>query len=54
MTERGDWVGYYDEQGEREPRDVLRRKHRRNRLDVFLRDGDLQSIDAHGQAVRAS
>ena len=23
MTERGDWVGYYDEQGEREPRDVL-------------------------------
>ena len=25
MTERGDWVGYYDEQGEREPRDVLMR-----------------------------
>ena len=23
MTERGDWVGYYDGQGEREPRDVL-------------------------------
>lgn len=23
MTERGDWVGYYDEQGEREPRDLL-------------------------------
>ena len=23
MTERGDWVGYYEEQGEREPRDVL-------------------------------
>jgi SAM-dependent methyltransferase len=23
VTERGDWVGYYDEQGEREPRDVL-------------------------------
>lgn len=23
MTERGNWVGYYDEQGEREPRDVL-------------------------------
>ena len=23
MTERGDWVGYYDEQGEREPRDTL-------------------------------
>ena len=23
MTERGDWVGYYDEQAEREPRDVL-------------------------------
>jgi tellurite methyltransferase len=23
MTKRGDWVGYYDEQGEREPRDVL-------------------------------
>ena len=25
MTERGDWVGYYDEQGAREPRDVLLR-----------------------------
>jgi tellurite methyltransferase len=23
MTERGDWVGYYDGQGEREPRDLL-------------------------------
>ncbi len=23
MTDRGDWVGYYEEQGEREPRDVL-------------------------------
>jgi tellurite methyltransferase len=23
MAERGDWVGYYDEQGEREPRDLL-------------------------------
>jgi SAM-dependent methyltransferase len=23
MTERGDWVGYYDEQGEREPHDLL-------------------------------
>ena len=23
MTERGDWVGYYDEQGERGPHDVL-------------------------------
>jgi tellurite methyltransferase len=23
MTERGDWVGYYDEQGQREPRDIL-------------------------------
>ena len=23
MAERGDWVGYYEEQGEREPRDVL-------------------------------
>jgi SAM-dependent methyltransferase len=25
VTERGDWVGYYDEQGAREPRDVLLR-----------------------------
>ena len=23
MTEPGDWVGYYDEQGQREPRDLL-------------------------------
>ena len=23
MTERGDWVGYYNEQGEREPHDLL-------------------------------
>jgi tellurite methyltransferase len=23
MTERGNWVGYYEEQGEREPRDAL-------------------------------
>ena len=23
MTERGDWVGYYDGQGEREPRPLL-------------------------------
>lgn len=23
MTERGDWVGYYEEQGDREPRDLL-------------------------------
>jgi tellurite methyltransferase len=34
MTERGDWVGYYEEQGEREPRDVLMQA-----LDMFEDEG---------------
>jgi SAM-dependent methyltransferase len=34
MGEKGDWVAYYDEQGEREPRDLLLQV-----LDLFERDG---------------
>jgi SAM-dependent methyltransferase len=34
MTERGDWVGYYDEQGDRAPRDLLV-----GVLDRFEREG---------------
>jgi SAM-dependent methyltransferase len=34
MAERGDWIGYYDEQGEREPRDLLLEV-----LATFERDG---------------
>jgi SAM-dependent methyltransferase len=34
MTEPGDWVGYYDHQGDREPRDLLVRV-----LDRFEREG---------------
>src|SRR5215211_1849929 len=34
MAMRGDWVGYYDDQGDREPRETLR-----DALDRFEREG---------------
>jgi tellurite methyltransferase len=40
MTERGDWVGYYEQQGEREPHDLLLQV-----LALFEEDG------RHGLAV---
>jgi tellurite methyltransferase len=50
MTAKGDWVGYYDEQGEREPRDLLL-----GVLDAFDREGRVgDAVDlGAGQGVEA-